>query len=872
MHVCLSVLAAVSLAALPPSMPDQVPELMHRVILPVTPHPPSCIDVSDRPSGEPDLLLVGLVNGTIDVFYPSGNEMVVRVFQLDRAAPVEAIRAVRLPGPRSETAIVALQGRTLSVLKEGTPGVRDRLRLPPPHGRYELTRVGPRPQTQGEEPHDRLLLYDDERVLEVSIGTATNRWGLSVEIVLDDPEGLSVRPLSDRAVIAARTAGVHEFTVEEGLFEARSGSAERQDSGLIIPLSFSTSADSLSFLVKTATEGWVERRTAAPDSLTLAMTVRDTMLLIAGAVTDDPDRNVGWLALLDREGRVDGFSEHGRPVSAAAGIAEWIAVQGERRNLSLYDGDLSPVWDNASQIRPVAMLPIDLDEDASRDLIVVGSREFHVDVDDAELIRDALDRQRFMEGAVRREGSLVLDRPMLVGFRSNAGRLESIIRDGLRQGRELERSGEYEEAARSMLTSRAAAATLGRRELAGELREEGARLLSMPRRERATLAAIAVLLLPGLLWGVLHISAAPESPTRAPLLAGLTLLAVGVVVWSLLGHVSCSPGLMAGGGVLLGAVAVNGFRAAQGVRAARVPGAAVEELEIGIAEFTHGGREGSEGRRSITKLALFAQEMLESFDEPEHFEALRERLAVRAKAFYPAKYDTALELPEHAKAAGMAVENAEALAAAAERIRAAVDTALSGDTLHERELRRALHDIVDGRSELAESADRARELVRANPGCSVRACVTRVLDEKEEMLRRQRVEVDLMLGIDEREDAVAIKRRDLYFVIENLVTNASKAMEGTQRRHLEFRGTVAPPFYELRVTDSGCGMPESMIGTLFTARETDGESGGFGLPNSREKLRRVGGDIAVEWTRPGEGTRFLVALPLWTPNTKGGPA
>ncbi|MBD3368700.1 MAG: hypothetical protein GF405_11105 [Candidatus Eisenbacteria bacterium] len=873
MQAPLVALAALSLTTLPASMPDQVPELLHRVVLPVTPSTPTSVDVSSRPVGEPDHLLVGLDDGTIDVFYASGSEMIVRVFELGSADPVDAVRAVRLPGPRNESAIVALQGRVLSVFQGGTPGVRDRMRLPASSGDYRLTRVRG-PDVDGET-RDRLLASDGRRVLEVGVGTAANRWGLSLSLVAEDEDGLALRPLSDRAVLVTASSGVLEFSVAEGMTRtAASGSADAAVSPggtrpAIVPLGAATS-DSLLCSGRRASGEWRRMVVELPDSLTLAMTVRDSMLLLGGALTADTLRGVGWLALVDAKGKGLAFSEHGRPVAAAATFGEWFAVQGEGRNLSVYDDRLRPVWDNASQVSPIGMAALALDEDGDEDLILVGTREFGVAADDVELIRESLNRPGFMASAVPVGSELVLERPMLTGFRSNAAELREIIAMESLRARELERSRSFLEAGRRVLTARAAAAVLGRRGQAEELRAWGAELLAAPKRERATLYGTIALLLPGLVWSAALVRSAERASTRAPIAAAVALVAAGAVVWGILDHTIWSPALPAGGVVLLATAAVQGARRRAGVLTARVPGAAIEELEIGIAEFTHGGADGSEGRRSIAKLALFAQEMLESFDEPEHFEALRSRLDVRAKAFYPAKYDTVQELPEHARAAGVAVTETEAMARAAGRMRAAVDVVLSGEDVSDGDLRRALHDIVAGRAELAKAADEARDAIRANPGCSVRACVTRVLDEKREMLERLGIEVDVGLGVDEQEDAVGIKRRDLHFVIENLVTNAAKAMREGSTRRIELSGVAAQPFFELRVADTGPGIPKLILESLFDTGETDGESGGFGLPNSREKLRRVGGDITVEWTGEGEGTRFLVRVPLWSAKREGG--
>lgn len=260
--------------------------------------------------------------------------------------------------------------------------------------------------------------------------------------------------------------------------------------------------------------------------------------------------------------------------------------------------------------------------------------------------------------------------------------------------------------------------------------------------------------------------------------------------------------------------------------------------------------------------------MLESQDDPEHYGMLRDRLALRYKAFYPAKYDLAQDLEELGRRAGLAEAYTESLAAAARKIRDGVEEVLSGGQKPEGDVERALVRIVEGRDELARSADAARELVRRNPGCSVSACITRVLDEKREMLANEGIEMTVDLGIDPDADAVSIKRSDLYFVVENLVTNAAKAMRASPSRRISLEGVKRDATYELRVRDTGPGIPADRRLSIFIPGEPDGRKGGFGLPNSREKLRRWDGNIIVEDTPADEGATLLVTLRLWTSHHK----
>jgi CheY-like chemotaxis protein len=101
-------------------------------------------------------------------------------------------------------------------------------------------------------------------------------------------------------------------------------------------------------------------------------------------------------------------------------------------------------------------------------------------------------------------------------------------------------------------------------------------------------------------------------------------------------------------------------------------------------------------------------------------------------------------------------------------------------------------------------------------------------------------------------------------VLLNLVNNAIKFTE---------RGTVALDLArgpggatQLRVSDSGPGIPESARARLFQRFEQAGgaqrhDGSGLGLAICRELVSRMGGEIALD-SEPGRGSTFCVNLPL----------
>jgi len=102
-------------------------------------------------------------------------------------------------------------------------------------------------------------------------------------------------------------------------------------------------------------------------------------------------------------------------------------------------------------------------------------------------------------------------------------------------------------------------------------------------------------------------------------------------------------------------------------------------------------------------------------------------------------------------------------------------------------------------------------------------------------------------------------------IILNLVGNAVKF---TERGTVEVEVGVCGDHIEVRVKDTGCGIPAERLEDIFepfvqvdgsTTRTVGGT--GLGLTIARRMARLLGGDLAVEST-PGKGSTFTLRLPL----------
>ena len=351
--------------------------------------------------------------------------------------------------------------------------------------------------------------------------------------------------------------------------------------------------------------------------------------------------------------------------------------------------------------------------------------------------------------------------------------------------------------------------------------------------------------------------------------AGVILLFVsGAWVWKLAGHTGLNPSLFVGGAIAAFAV----VRAQVATKRRRpVAGSAIEELIRALMEFLHGAGEGvpSDGvvdaaRKSVTKVAYLAQEMVDSMDDEERYAMLRERLGSRGGDFLDTTYPRVAMVLSLAKSAGFIVHEAGQMSRAAERMRTAITTILSDAPVKPPVLKQQLLAIKEGRDQLATAADRAWAIVQTNPGCSLTHSIDRILDEKRGELAGVRVK--RTSGVPVERDAVALWSFEFRFILENLVTNAVRAMRSSKERVFTIETATDGKMCSVRISDTGAGVDETTARRIFEAKD-DERDGGFGMPNSRLRLQEHGGDLIIERTAPGEGTTFLLTIPHWIPNT-----
>lgn len=125
-------------------------------------------------------------------------------------------------------------------------------------------------------------------------------------------------------------------------------------------------------------------------------------------------------------------------------------------------------------------------------------------------------------------------------------------------------------------------------------------------------------------------------------------------------------------------------------------------------------------------------------------------------------------------------------------------------------------------------------------------------------------ETPVTVDVQDGKVFVEAAREQFRLVLGHVVRNAQDATAPGADGRVCVSVRREGAFGVIEVADNGCGMDEHFIRErLFKPFDTTkGNKGmGIGAYQAREFVRAAGGEVSV-WSRPGEGTRFLIRLPL----------
>jgi two-component system NtrC family sensor kinase len=182
-----------------------------------------------------------------------------------------------------------------------------------------------------------------------------------------------------------------------------------------------------------------------------------------------------------------------------------------------------------------------------------------------------------------------------------------------------------------------------------------------------------------------------------------------------------------------------------------------------------------------------------------------------------------------------------------------------------------LDTIVDETERCArivrQMLDFAREIQPDMKPAGINDLVIATLD----LVRYQAIfhDVEVSLDLDRDIEDSLMDANQIKQALLNIILNAVDAMGGQGKlaiatKQLRAEGKKGPEDkIELRISDTGCGIPPEVIDKIFdpffTTKEV-GQGTGLGLAVTYGIIKRHGGDIRVE-SVVGEGTTFTITIP-----------
>jgi signal transduction histidine kinase len=121
--------------------------------------------------------------------------------------------------------------------------------------------------------------------------------------------------------------------------------------------------------------------------------------------------------------------------------------------------------------------------------------------------------------------------------------------------------------------------------------------------------------------------------------------------------------------------------------------------------------------------------------------------------------------------------------------------------------------------------------------------------------------ISVTLNLDERLGNVLLDTRRMEQVLFNLLLNAIEAMPHGGKITISTQREEETGFTKIEIEDTGKGIPEGMLDTIFEPFVTTKEDGtGLGLAIVRRIIKEHQGQISVE-SSIGKGTKFTIRIP-----------
>jgi two-component system sensor histidine kinase PilS (NtrC family) len=177
--------------------------------------------------------------------------------------------------------------------------------------------------------------------------------------------------------------------------------------------------------------------------------------------------------------------------------------------------------------------------------------------------------------------------------------------------------------------------------------------------------------------------------------------------------------------------------------------------------------------------------------------------------------------------------------------------------------RKLMQIILRGKDQLEKFVGDFLLLARPNPTEREDIDIEIVLDDVLESLRYSPDWCECIEVVRDSHDETSYygNKMEIRQVIWNLILNAIQSMPDGGRLNIETRLITGDENFEIRISDSGCGIEEKDQGRVFEPFYTTKEKGtGLGLAIVNRIVESHGGRIRIE-SEPGKGTTCIILLP-----------
>ncbi len=181
------------------------------------------------------------------------------------------------------------------------------------------------------------------------------------------------------------------------------------------------------------------------------------------------------------------------------------------------------------------------------------------------------------------------------------------------------------------------------------------------------------------------------------------------------------------------------------------------------------------------------------------------------------------------------------------------------------EQREEIDQCIEGTKRIANTLHRLLEYARPNPLLLSKVSLSKLVVDTVQFLDHQPLfrQIDLENRVPTDLPPIIADANQLSQTLMNLLLNASQATPPGGRITISAEKMKLADMIELKVCDTGCGIPSDILPHVFEPFFTTkrGKGTGLGLSISQSYIRSHGGEIQIE-SVPGEGTSVRLTLPM----------